>query len=147
MALDIDYTRYGAGEAQLAWLDEEISLALLAGKERAGLIAVIEAIIGAIREQHAPVGHVKFLIRGQNIEHKISFVTLDEPDCLQHIPPILDSRLTLLVNARVEIEAATLRQIVKHAIEKVAGQEKISYAESEVSFFHPDLPRPTHRLI
>jgi Ni2+-binding GTPase involved in maturation of urease and hydrogenase len=144
--LDIDYARYGAGEARLAWLDEEIALDFPPGQGRYVLSAIIGAIMGSLRQWQAPVGHVKFLIRGETGEHKLSFVAPAETDWQEQIPLIVDDHLTLLINARVEIEASALRQIVQDALEGSARQGNFTYAEASQAAFHPGFPRPTHRL-
>jgi Ni2+-binding GTPase involved in maturation of urease and hydrogenase len=145
-SLEIDYARYGAGEAQLAWLDEEISLSFPPGEGRQVLITVIGAMIGAIRQRQLPVGHVKFLIRGQTFEQKVSFVTLEEPNWQEQIPSTSDDQIHMLINARVETEASTLREIVHCALEESVNQGNFTYVESAISAFHPGSPRPTHRV-
>jgi Ni2+-binding GTPase involved in maturation of urease and hydrogenase len=144
--LDIDYARYGAGEARLAWLDEEIAVGFPSGRGRRVLIAIIGAIMDSLRQHQAPVGHVKFLIRGGTGEYKVSFAAPEETNWQEQIPSIVDDRLTLLINARVEIEASALRLIVQDALERAARQENFTYAEASQAAFHPGLPRPTHRL-
>ncbi len=145
-SLDIDYTRYGAGEARLAWLDEEVALDLPPGKGRAVLIAIIGAIMEGLGQRQAPVGHVKFLIRGETGEHKVSFAAPAETHWQEQLPPLMDDHLTLLINARVEIEASSLRQIVRDALEASARQGDFTYASTSRAAFHPGFPRPTHRL-
>jgi len=144
-SLEIDYARYGAGEAQLAWLDAEISLSFPPGEGRQVLVAVIGAMIGVIRQRQWPVGHIKLLIRGHTVEQKVSFVTLAEPNWQEQIPRIADPQITLLVNARVETEASALRAIVHYALAESVKQGNFTYIESAISAFHPGFPRPTHR--
>ncbi|MCL4562697.1 MAG: CobW-like GTP-binding protein, partial [Chloroflexi bacterium] len=60
-SLDMDYQRYGEGEAQLAWLDEMIHLTVPGGMGG----EVVRCLIGMIQNQlnrlHAPIGHLKFI--------------------------------------------------------------------------------------
>ncbi|MCP4398490.1 MAG: hypothetical protein GY801_14490 [bacterium] len=143
-AIEIDYERYGAGEARLAWLDEEITLSVPPDSGREKLILLIRALIKAIRQY--PVGHVKFFVRGRHIEHKISFVTLDDPAWEKQVPQIPDTTFSVLMNARVETEASILRNLVDHTLKETAVQEQLSYEEDRISAFHPGMPHPIHRM-
>ncbi|GAK54024.1 cobalamin synthesis protein P47K [Candidatus Moduliflexus flocculans] len=145
-SLEIDYARYGGGEAKLAWLDQDISFVVPPGQGRAALLLLIGAIIDALRRQNAPIGHVKFLAKGDTYEQKISFVTLAAPDWEEALPETPDTRFTLLINARVETEAQALRQLVRDAINHAAQQGEFAVQEGRISAFHPAMPRPTHRL-
>ncbi len=163
-SLDIDYTRYGDGEAQLAWLDEVITLKVPQGQARAVILTLIEAILGVIRQREIAVGHLKFLVRrgGSGVHSeltedvKLSFSAL--PDAASptadsadgawqtQIPVLTGTQVTLLVNARVETKATALRELVQQAIEHTITVTGATYQESDVAFFHPKFPDPTHRL-
>jgi Ni2+-binding GTPase involved in maturation of urease and hydrogenase len=162
-SLDIDYTRYGDGEAQLAWLDEVITLQVPQGQGRAVILTLIEGILGGIRQREIAVGHLKFFVRrGSGVrpepveDVKISFSAL--PDATSptgdsadgawqtQIPVLTGTQVTLLVNARVETKAIALRELVQQAIEHTIAVTGATYQESDVAFFHPKFPDPTHRL-
>ena len=144
-SLDIDYDRYGAGEAALAWLDQGVRLSLPGGDLRAVIIATIQAIVDRLRHQQTPVGHLKFLIDGQQAPIKISFVTLDETDWQPDIPDLTGDQVTLMVNARVQLGADVLRDAVSKAVAEVQAQHGGTYEALDVAYFHPAYPRPTHR--
>jgi hypothetical protein len=50
------------------------------------------------------------------------------------------------VNARVETDAAGLRALIQQAVEHTVTVTGATYQESDVAFFHPKFPDPTHRL-
>lgn len=145
-ALDIDYARYGAGEARLAWLDETVTLRVDEGQGRAVVLHAIGAIVDALRQQQAAVGHLKFLVRGASEDAKVSFPTLDEIGWEQVVPALTGERVTLLVNARVEANAGTLRDVVAQAVQQAAATTGAALDESAIAFFHPGFPNPTHRI-
>jgi len=145
-SLEIDYARYGGGEAKLAWLDQNISFDVPSGQGRAALLLLIGSIIDALRRQDSPIGHVKFLAKGDTYEQKISFVTLAAPDWEDALPATPDTRFTLLINARVEADATALRQLVSDAIHYAARQGQFAVQEGSISVFHPAMPRPIHRF-
>jgi Ni2+-binding GTPase involved in maturation of urease and hydrogenase len=143
--LKIDYARYGAGEAQLAWFDAEMQIAFPEGKGTSAAVLIIDAIIGAIREQGWPVGHVKFL--SPAFERKLSFVTLTESHWQTEIPLITGTQMTLLLNARVEADAQELQARIQQTVSELSRQGKITCEFSAVSAFHPGFPRPIHRFL
>ncbi len=144
-ALDIDYDRYGAGEAALAWLDQGVRLVLPGGDLRPATITVIQAIVDRLRQQQTPVGHLKFLINGQQKPVKISFVTLDDNTWPQHIPNLTGDEITLMVNARVQLNAERLRDLVSDAVAEAQAQYGGTFEALDVDYFHPAYPQPTHR--
>ncbi len=161
--LDIDYKRYGDGEAQLAWLDEAITFQVSQGQGRAVILTLIEAILGAIQQQEIPVGHLKFYVQSSHgtgdrpaQDGKISFPAMPEAAMLTahlddvawqaQVPVLPGTQVTLLVNARVETQATALRELIHQAVEHTVKETDATYQESDVAFFHPKFPNPTHRL-
>ncbi len=145
-ALDIDYARYGAGEARLAWLDETATLHVLEGQGSTVTLQAIGAIVDMLRQQQIAVGHLKFLVRGAGEETKVSFTTLDEAGWEQSVPPLSGTQVTLLINARVETEAQRLHAVVNQALRHVASATGATLDETNLAFFHPGFPAPTHRM-
>lgn len=136
--LEMDYARYGAGEAQLAWLDEEVKLTVPAGQGRAVVQRVLADFAKAIKTQGAGIGHVKFIVAGE----KISLPTLEEPGWLERVPEIPGETVSLLVNARVEMGAKELRDLLRRVLDATG----VPYEVENESAFHPGMPKPTHRL-
>lgn len=145
-SLEIDYARYGAGEAQLAWLDETVTLHVAEGQGRTVVVHLIGEIVDAIRQQGAAVGHLKFLVRGHAEDAKVSFPTLEEAGWEKSVPALTGARVTLLVNVRVEAGAEALREWIASAIRRTIVATGAVLDESEVAFFHPGFPNPTHRI-
>ncbi len=147
-SVEIDYQRYGAGEAHLAWLDEAVHFDVRDGTARQVVLMFIETIAEMIAGQAIPVGHVKFLVRSsrQGQEIKISLPTLTEPDWQAHVPDIPGNQITLMVNARVETAAQSLRELIGNAVRHTAAQTGAVARESDLSTFHPAFPTPTHRI-
>jgi Ni2+-binding GTPase involved in maturation of urease and hydrogenase len=146
-ALEIDYTRYGAGEANLAWLDETIDLSFPAGQGQILLKSAISSLLQSLADRKAGIGHLKFILQGAGIladNHgvKLSFPTLEEPGWEDKIPQIKGSQATLLVNARVELPANELKELVH---EKLRDSGMGYNVQNEMAF-HPPQPNPTHRF-
>ena len=141
-ALEIDYARYGAGEAQLAWLDEEVSLAVPLGEGRDVLLRLIHHLTGELDRRKAGIGHLKFIIQDGSSGIKLSITTLSEPDWEDNLPELYGSQVSLLVNARVEMPADELQFILQGALEGCGAIFTIRNSEA----FHPAQPQPTYRM-
>lgn len=140
--LDIDYARYGRGEAQLAWLDQAVVLAAAPGQGRAVVLRFLDFLTGTLAAQGITIGHLKFWLRAGGVEAKLSFPTLPEPGWEDRVPDLPGEQVHILINARVETPAARLQQVVREALAQVGGAEQGGSAAA----FHPGQPRPTHRL-
>ncbi len=141
-SLEIDYERYGRGEAQLAWLDEAVTLRAPDGDAGAAVERMIVWMVTQLRARDASIGHLKFIISGDGVEEKMSFPTLEEPDWQERFPLKLGREARILVNARVEMDARALRDLFGAAL-RACGAE---FSESDVDFFHPKQPNPTYRM-
>ena len=143
-SLDIDYQRYGAGEARLAWLDQTLTIELPAGQDgRPALQQLIEQFLAALQAYPATIGHLKFLARSSGGGNcKLSFTTIAENGWQERIPDLPGRQISLLVNARVEMDAGQLKTLFE-AVLQHSGL--VIHSEGSQSF-HPDQPKPTHRL-
>ena len=141
-ALDIDYVRYGAGEAALAWHDQQFTLA---GADAVpALRAGLDRLLAALNRAGLPVGHIKLLIEVGDAVYKISLTGGDEAVPSVDLPAAAALRVTL--NARVGADADHLRDLVASAFESAARDHGAAWAVEVVSSFHPAFPTPTHRF-
>lgn len=143
-SLEINYDKYGAGEAKLAWLDDEIDI--LSAKENAiemGTI-LINRIYEKIQQEKYPIGHLKFLMQARDWQRKISFTSLDEPKVKQTHSLLQPHQITLLINARIQTDPDKLEKILLDAMQVLpAGCHAFS---KSLSVFQPGYPKPEHRM-
>jgi G3E family GTPase len=144
-SLEIDYQSYGKGEADLAWLDEEINFTSL--KHEAGETAArfIENVVTEIQQKQIPVGHLKFLLFNGDQVQKISFTSIIEDDWKKALSPVSSNLIKLMVNARIETSPDTARSIIHNAITAVSNNG-VTVSESNEVSFQPGFPTPTHRI-
>ncbi len=145
-ALEMDYARYGAGEAALAWLDLDLALDAPGADGRAAAAALIGAAVAAARAGGFAVAHLKFLVRAGAQGVKVSVPALDDGAWAGQLPPLPGGALTLLVNARVEAGADALRDTLLAALQAAAAEAGVALAVRRADSFHPPQPVPTHRL-
>ncbi len=142
----IDYARYGAGEAELAWLDEFVTVRVPDGAGRNLCIQLLTQIINAVHQENWTIGHLKFMVSDGQTHTKISFPTLDGTNWQPQLPDLAGNKLELLINARVAASAEKLQAVVQRVFETAQHTMNISYHTEQQSSFHPGYPSPTHRL-
>ncbi|GAA4310396.1 GTP-binding protein [Compostibacter hankyongensis] len=146
-ALDVDYAVYGAGEARLAWLDEEMELHTDNGTAWQAGMELLHRIYEDIVRQGYPVGHLKALLDGGRRKIKISYTAGGRlPDTpVPENDPV--DNVVLLLNARVQTEPDKLKQLVADAIKDAAARRGCRITSRKLSVFRPGFPRPTHRIL
>jgi Ni2+-binding GTPase involved in maturation of urease and hydrogenase len=143
--LEIDYQKYGAGEADLAWLDQTIRLHGVG--LRPAIIRWIEALLAALESARIPIGHLKLIVTPQGgAPAKISFTTPVLPGWQQQVPEI-EGNVEILLNGRVQMPAADLQELVSQHLQSALNGHAIHIETENLAAFHPGFPRPTHRIV
>jgi hypothetical protein len=155
--LGVDYDRYAAAEAELAWMNQEFRLTAAPGHSPAaapgGIDAVgwgrtvLEGLSRWAADADALVGHAKLTVEcGPEDFAKLSLTAAGGDPVLDRAPAGPASAARAVVNARVACEPATLDAAVAAAVaaaDRACGTA--SSAAAPVSF-KPGYPRPVHRL-
>lgn len=144
-AVSIDYQKYGAGEAALAWLDGFVSI-----HSKGNAIHKAYQFIGDLFDevcyQKLAIGHLKFFIQSRDWHGKVSYTTNRHPKKDDSNTEIITDSATVIVNARVETRPDQLKEIFYHSLKKI--QDQNSYIEVlESDAFQPDYPRPPYRIL
>ena len=135
-SLDIDYDLYGAGEARLAWLDQQMIIE--SPSQNAQSAALF--LLASLSQSGYPVGHIKGLI-DQKI--KVSFTSTGATEDVPVRPAITT---TLLLNARIQTTTATLSDLLARAIRATEKAHACTIHTVAASCFQPGFPRPAHRI-
>jgi G3E family GTPase len=144
-SLDIDYDIYADGEAQLAWLDE--SMTIVSSQKNAVMIAkeIISQIDHDIKEKELTIGHLKFFIETTDWKKKIS-ITSSLPYSFYSPEENDTAQAHLLINARVETEPAVLQRIVNDTLKQAVQKHDCNIMVEKWSAFKPGYPKPLHRI-
>ena len=141
-SLNIDYDIYGAGEAMLAWLDDEFELYSDKGNAVEDAVLLANNIFQQLKNNKLPIGHLKLLI---NQQLKISYTEIQTPDIPATIPPA--AKAEVILNARVQTDPETLRKIISDAMNHLQEEKKCIIKITNSAAFVPGYPRPTYRII
>jgi Ni2+-binding GTPase involved in maturation of urease and hydrogenase len=154
-SLEVDYDKYGAGEAELAWLDGEIGIDTADGSAVKAGVELVYKIHERIITAGYPIGHLKFLLSDGRWQEKISFTPIPDrvsgPKSFPADPKlkitIPDSdRIAILFNARVQTVPATLKELVSGCIRELELENRCRITEGRWESFAPGYPRPTFRM-
>ncbi len=143
---NLDYDRYGAGEAELAWLDTEIGITIDHGSVTHVVEELLESIDRNIRSKGWAIGHLKFVLNDGTEQAKISFTTLSDANWKERLPKLGGENLSLLINARVATSADGLKKCIGSVIDELAVRREFRYESRFSDSFHPGYPVPTHRV-
>jgi Ni2+-binding GTPase involved in maturation of urease and hydrogenase len=145
-SIEIDYNKYGAGEANLAWLDESIEFSTSDGAAPEVAREFILSLTKSLANRQMPVGHLKFMFHNNRHTYKFSYTTVADPIDPQINFTGRSNQVLLVVNARIQASPALLRRTVSQILNALRLQYKVKITESNVAFFAPSFPRPTYRL-
>ena len=142
-SLSIDYDIYAAGEAKLAWFDQELGEIYSANNNALQEVEdLINNIYKKINAHQYPVGHLKFLINGAI---KISFTSNTQPAVtINKTEPAASA--ALLINIRVQTKPEIIERLIADAVKEVETQSGCKVVVNSLSAFQPGYPRPTYRI-
>jgi G3E family GTPase len=147
--LEIDYDRYAAAEAQLAWLNQRFEVR---AADPAGFDPVRWADTALRRTAQltgvpdADIGHIKLTLDTDAGMFKASITGTTSGPAIDLVPDGLAHRGAAVINARVACEPAALDSAVLGAIgyaDQLAGTSSQAHAAAS---FKPGYPQPVHRL-
>lgn len=144
---DLDYDTYAKGEAVLGWLNATVQLT---GKPTFSVRRYAEALMAElqkeIQQKRAEVAHLKFLLTSGGKHLRGHLIKADaNPEFFGELEgEVADA--TLVLNARIGIDPATLGGVatraVHHAAHAVGAEAEILSIQS----FSPPYPRPPYRM-
>lgn len=152
--LDIDYERYGDGEALLGWLNATVEITADKEVEEFDANDLLVRIAGALRTSlesaGAEVAHLKMTLNPVGDEYELAAINLvrgnSDPELSHRIYEEIEDGI-LLLNIRAEVDPDTLESCAREAlhqeIEKAGG---LSLEVKHIEHFRPGKPVPTHRI-
>ncbi|MCD5317206.1 CobW-like GTP-binding protein [Kineosporia babensis] len=147
--LDVDYDRYAAAEAQLAWMNQELQVS--ASGESLDPTAWAHQVLTHLSQwsaqQGAVIGHAKLTVELPDGDFvKLSLTEAGAEPTTDRTAAATSDEVRAVVNARVAVEPDQLDTAVTAAVAAAdLATGATSSATSPVSF-KPGYPTPVHRL-
>ena len=146
-SIEVDYDKYAVGEANLAWLDEEINIVTTNSSALEVAFDFIGSFTASIAQKSLTIGHLKFYLTSDNESLKISFTSLSNKRIINTFNNTKSNKVNLLVNARIQTDPNELRKIITDILNVIKSHNQVSISEQNVSFFKTGYPKPTHRIL
>jgi len=145
--LELDYQQYGAGEAELAWLNQRLNIQ---NKQHTALQAaqlLMENFYRSVQQAGLPIGHLKFGCNSKGVQEKISFTSSSTGEENVMLPNLPVDEVDLLINARVQTTPENLLVLLEEAVEQAKRQTNSSIKKLSSEAFVPGFPKPTYRIL
>lgn len=146
--MDVDYDVYAEGEAELGWLNSQVTLASPSAFD---LDALLLGLIRRLRDElaacSAETAHLKVIGLREgyygvaNLVSSFTEPTLSLPSGC-HAPAA-----EIVVNARVAVDPETLAGLVREALAREAERFGAAATIKTLQSFRPGRPVPTHRIV
>lgn len=153
--LEIDYDRYGEGEALLGWLNATVEIKCDGcGIDEFDGNELLQSLATTLRTRlemaGAEVAHLKMTLTPLGDPYEIAAINLVRGDSLPELSHHLYEQIEdgeLLLNIRAEVDPATLEEAALGALEEtIAIDRGIMFRVVHLEHFRPGMPTPTHRL-
>ncbi len=144
--LDIDYDVYAEGEAELGWLNAQISVQ---ARETIHLdrltLALGEQLRAKLRAAGVEPAHLKLYGECGSDASVVNWVSSDAPVELSMPSDALCRQAELYVNARVAADPRVLEQSLHESLASLASEFRIEIKLGNMERFRPPRPVPTYR--
>ena len=146
-AFEIDYERYGAAEAELAWTNQTFKSIAQEDKfnPKRWADTFLRELCDSLNRQDAMIGHVK--IRGETIDGAIkASITVDSMPTYDEYHNLEVQTVIWTLNARVAIATDALEQAIDSSILAADIDEHSDTEKISGSIFNPGFPVPVYRM-
>lgn len=151
--MEVDYQKYGDGEALLGWLNATLRIEHEEEEEFDGntLLNTIASTLRTLLEgQSIEVAHLKMTLTPEGDPFEIAAVNLvrsdDQPHMSHQLTELIEEG-ALSLNIRAEADPKALENATQEALAEVFGhQPGLAFATTHIEAFRPGKPVPVHRL-
>ena len=146
--VDVDYDRYAAAEAALAWLNQTVAVSAANGAldPDAWARAVLTHLSNWCADQTVVMGHAKIVVTAAEGIAKLSVTQHGEPPHTDRSIGHPTNNAAATVNARVACAPEELDAAITHAIRHADERAGAVSAPGPSTAFAPAYPQPVHRM-
>ena len=148
--MEMDYQLYAEGEAELGWLNCQVSAAVPEGTETKFeldqlVLSLVAGIGKRLAAENAEVAHLKVMGQTLNDNAIANLVSSTTESELSLASEIKTQKADLLVNARVAASPEQLEAAVRAETQQLSEQMGLQLEVGNMQSFRPGKPEPTHR--
>ena len=146
LSLDVDYTRYGKGEAELGWVDQHITIHSSEYSAHQVAVKLVKSIFAEIKSNGLPIAHLKFLFDDGIKKQKLSITTIADLSGLHSLKDNRVEKSAMMINGRIQANAEQLEILVNEAIERIQNTTGSRITVHSKKAFQPAFPVPVYRM-
>jgi G3E family GTPase len=147
-SMEVDYQRYGEGEAMLGWLNATLEIQAEEVDGNQLLMQLAKDIRRQMQLHHAEIAHMKMILSADPDGLEIAALnctsTEREPELSHRLSEEID-HAEILINLRAEAAPETLENALQEALREIQ-RKKINAEITLCEHFRPGQPVPTHRF-
>ncbi|MCX7796737.1 MAG: hypothetical protein N2380_09525 [bacterium] len=144
--LEIDYDLYGKAEGRLGWLNATFKIT----GENIDINSIIKNLLeearSAFLKNHYEIAHLKAYGISLDDWAKASIVSTEEPVTFDKSSEISANVWNIVINARADIEANNLKDIILDVLDLISEKYKIKIYSLNIQSFKPKKPTPRYRI-
>jgi G3E family GTPase len=141
----IDYDRYARAEAVLGWLNAAIKISsdqLFAADKFVNDLFV--DLRESFKQEKGEIGHLKSVFTSGGKSFWVNLTNLSSDPIISGEPMATLSKGSLILNARVQLDPATLEKIVRDVLTSVEERFDVKTEIDDLQCFSPAYPNPPH---
>ncbi|MBT5019249.1 MAG: cobalamin biosynthesis protein P47K [Planctomicrobium sp.] len=145
--MEVDYDIYAEGEAELGWLNSQVSVQSDKSFALDDLLMQLSSNLHArLTDADAEAAHLK-VIGLCDGSYAVANVVSNETGPELSLPSQSETKsANVVVNARVATDPDELETIVREELKNVAAKFDLAYEVNTMQSFRPGRPVPTHRI-
>jgi G3E family GTPase len=145
---EVDYDRYGAAEAELAWTNQTFTIQAApdAFSPTAWALAFLDEFSRRTAATAAVVGHVKIRVVSPSGAVKASLTQAGDPPSLDQDTTAPAREATATLNARVQATPQDLERIIDACAAAAHSVTGAPAGNRRGDIFQPSYPMPVHRM-
>ncbi|HND55692.1 MAG TPA: cobalamin biosynthesis protein P47K, partial [Pirellulaceae bacterium] len=146
--MDVDYDVYAEGEAELGWLNSQVSLVTPEAIDLdAFLLRLIEDLRDELAAIEAETAHLKTIGGWEGYFGVANLISSFTAPALSVASNCKTKQANVVVNARVAVAPEKLAELVRASVAKIAGSFGGTATVDSLQSFRPGRPVPTHRIL
>ncbi|MBS0208576.1 MAG: cobalamin biosynthesis protein P47K [Planctomycetes bacterium] len=146
--IDVDYDVYAEGEAELGWLNSQLTLKAQTPIDLDGfLLRLLRRLRDEFARHSAETAHLKVIGLWEGLYGVANLVSSETAPVLSLASDCHTRQADVVVNARVALDPDTLAQLVRRAVADEATAAGAVASINTLQSFRPGRPVPTHRIV
>jgi len=146
--MDVDYDVYAAGEAELGWLNSQLTVESPVEYDLDGfLMSLLQTLQRELATVEAETAHLKVIGLWEGFYAVGNLISSETEPVLSLPSSCRPRKANVVINARVAIDPEVLADLVRRTVDAEARRINATAKITTLQSFRPGRPVPTHRIL